>query len=106
MDEILAVMIVIGITSGDNGLVFGFRIAKDLKLSEREWTCPKCGINHIRDLNAAINLKNYVLLEEREFKPVESSKVASLAMLAKQATELVDARSTLQATKCKNLSNL
>ena len=33
---------------------------KDLKLSDRRWTCPKCGSNHIRDVNAAINLKNYV----------------------------------------------
>jgi len=45
-------------------------------------------------------------LEEREFTPVESSKVANLAMLALQATELDEAGSTSQATKCKNLPNL
>ena len=68
----------------------GFRY-KDLKLSEREWTCPKCGTSHIRDVNAAINLKNYVPMEGRKLKPVESSNVANLTILALQATELDEA---------------
>ena len=61
---------------------------ENLTLDVRKWTCPKCGTNHIRDVNAAINLKNYIPLEEREFTPVESSNVANLAILALQATEL------------------
>ena len=41
-------------TCSDCGAIY-----KDLELSDREWACPSCGVVHDRDLNAAINLKNY-----------------------------------------------
>ena len=31
----------------------------ELDLSIRAWTCGLCGVRHDRDINAAINLKNY-----------------------------------------------
>ena len=34
-------------------------IKKDLKLKDREYRCPECGMIMDRDLNASINLMQY-----------------------------------------------
>ena len=47
-----------------------------------EWICPNCGASHQRDVNASINLKNYVPLEQRKLTTVENDYVERLAKVA------------------------
>ena len=49
-----------------------------MPLSIREWTCPKCGCIHDRDINAAINLLLYALKWlEHNYSTAESLPVAA-----------------------------
>jgi putative transposase len=47
---------------------------KQLKLSNKYWTCPECGIHHNRDINASINLYK-VGLERSKVTPAEHALV-------------------------------
>jgi putative transposase len=63
----------------------------NLKLSDREWTCPSCGEHHIRDVNASINLKNEAIklsvpMRRGEFRSVEG--VEDVHLLALQALNI------------------
>lgn len=57
-------------TCGKCGYVY-----KRLKLSERSWICPECGMHHNRDFNAACNIKEFGLkalpTERGKVKPVD-----------------------------------
>ena len=63
----------------------------NLKLSDREWTCPNCGENHMRDYNASINLKNEALnirMRRAEFRSVEGVEtLANLALASSGASD-------------------
>ena len=43
-------------TCHDCGFIMGSGNTKKLTLKDREWTCPACQTNHIRDVNAAKNI--------------------------------------------------
>ena len=63
----------------------GFKNSITKNLSVRNWVCPECGANHIRDVNAAINLKMNAIKQVRqgvsEFRSVEGVEdLASLAL--------------------------
>ena len=54
---------------------------EELKLSDRQWICPKCGVVHDRDINAAKNIleegKRIIGLSSSEFKRVGEQAIAS-----------------------------
>ena len=53
-------------TCSNCGFVMGTGGTEKLTLSDRKWTCPHCGIHHIRDWNAAKNILQRGLQKRKE----------------------------------------
>lgn len=62
-------------------------INRNLMLAERVWTCS-CGAQHDRDVNAAINIKNFGLLKGRPETPSDRGEVPVESLIPTQDMDL------------------
>ena len=66
---------------------------ESLGLAVRQWVCPNCGIHHDRDVNAALNLRNYAVSStvsvcgEEGSGPVSNYRVKPASMKQKVSTK-------------------
>ena len=62
-------------------------INKELKLSQRVWTCPKCGRVHQRDLLAANNIKRFAFCKNNTAGTVEINACGDMTYNSESAQE-------------------
>lgn len=82
---------------------------KDLKLSDREWTCGNCGIKHDRDVNAAKNLQYYGLWmidKHLEETPTTVSSTESYACGDERLQFLIEQCSSMKQEFKSTYSNI
>ena len=59
-------------------------INNELKLSDREWICPDCGVIHDRDFNAAINIENEGL---KIYKKLVGNYIPELSLMESKSLD-------------------
>ena len=62
-------------------------INKDLKLSQRVWTCPNCGGTHQRDLLAANNIKRFAFCKNNTAGTAEINACGDMILNGESAQE-------------------
>jgi len=74
---------------------------ESLDLGTREWTCPSCGIQHDRDLNAAINIFNYGQIDlcNKIIHSVETTELGIIPESLKKFATKIERSSNLDVCK-------
>ena len=74
-----------------------------LSLGTRDWICPYCSIHHDRDLNVAVNIKNFGQLDcyEKVLNSVETTEWESKIPTSLQKFTTKIERSFMQLNVCE-----
>ena len=76
-----------------------------LPLSARQWTCPECGANHDRDVNAAMNLKQVAESSAGDCQRIQSMAVCSVTACGEEGSGRARKSAVKPASMKQEISN-